>query len=310
MQNKCLIEIAVNGFPCLAAVARRAPGLEGVVYGGEVLPNRLQGDGRVDTGSQHQEDAVPVKVVLGSPPVHAQGQKDVRDRPFFGSGKIARTDADDFNCLVADVERAAQNFGIATQAMIPIVPRENRIRIATGHAVIGWGKQAAKCGFKSEYREHVARDIRDVSFLYVLVRGPGDVRAISVTNGNKIGLILNGIAHQVELRRGPVAAIDRLALEPDHFAREDIEPAGPGDRQRAPEQGVDKTEGSDARADAERERKHSGRGRDLIAGELPPAETYIGENRFKPSGNTNAVARFAGAQRRTECAARFVGIAS
>ena len=43
---------------------------------------------------------------------------------------------------------------------------------------------------------------------------------------------------------------------------------------------------------------------------LPPAETYIGEKRLKPSGSTNAVARLAGTQRGAECTARFLGIPS
>ena len=83
-----------------------------------------------------------------------------------------------------------------------------------------------------------------------------------------------------------------------------------GDGQRTPEQGVDKTEGGDTGADAESEGKHRGHGRDLVAAELPPAESYIGEKRLKPSGNTNAVARLALAQYRTEGAACFVGAAS
>jgi hypothetical protein len=54
--------------------------------------------------------------------------------------------------------------------------------------------------------------------------------------------------------------------------------------------------------------RHSGKGRDLVAAELPPAETYIGEKRLKPSGSTNAVARLAGTQRGAECTVRFLGI--
>ena len=78
----------------------------------------------------------------------------------------------------------------------------------------------------------------------------------------------------LNVRRGPVAVLDRLAVEADHLAGEDVEPAGAGDGQRTPEQGVDKTEGGDTGADAESEGKHSGRGRDLVAAELPPAELH------------------------------------
>jgi hypothetical protein len=75
-------------------------------------------------------------------------------------------------------------------------------------------------------------------------------------------------------------------------------------------QGVDETEGGDTGADTERDGKHRGRGRDLVAAELPPAETYIGENRLKPSGSTNAVARLASMQRGAECTVRFLSIPS
>ena len=251
-----------------------------------------------------------VDAVLGGEAVHAEGQKDVGDSSLFGSSEIARADADDFEGLVADVERAAEDVGIAAEAVIPVVPGEDRIGTGTGAAVIGGGEQAAERGLKAEEREHVAGDINDVGLLHVVVGGPGDVRAVGVADGDEVGLVLDGIAHELEVRRGPVAVLDRLAVEADHLAGEDVELAGIGDGQRAPEQGVDKTEGGDTGADAEGERKHSGRGRDLVAAELPPAETYIGEKRLKPSGSANAVARLALAQYRTEGAACFVGVAS
>ena len=189
--------------------------------------------------------------------VHAEGQKDVGDSSLFGSGEIARADADDFEGLVADVERAAEDMGIAAEAVIPVVPGEDRIGTATGRAVIGGRKQAAERGLKArvreEQRKHVAGDINDVGLLHVVVGGPGDIRAVGVADGDEVGLVLDGIAHEVEVRRGPVAVLDRLALEAGHLAGEDVEVAGIGDGERAPEQGVDKTEGADTGADAEGE---------------------------------------------------------
>src|ERR1019366_3994253 len=123
-------------------------------------------------------------------------------------------------------------------------------------------------------------------------------------------LFLDGIAHYLELRRGPMVVLDRLAVEAGHLVGEDVELAGAGDGQRAPEQGVGKTEGGDTGADAEGEGKHSGHGRELVAAELPPAETYISEKRLKPSGSTNAVACLAGTHRGAECTVRFLGITS
>ena len=203
-----------------------------------------------------------------------------------------------------------EDVGIAAEAMIPIVPGEDRIGTGAGAAVVGGDEQAAERGLKAEEREHVAGDINDVGLLHVVVGGPGDVRAIGVADGDQVGLVLDGIAHELEVRRGPVAVLDRPAVQADHLAGEDVELAGIGDGQRTPEQGVDKTEGGDTGADAESEGKHSGRGRDLVAAELPPAETYIGEKRLKPSSNANAVARLALAQDRTESAACFAGVAS
>ncbi len=139
--------------------------------GGEVLPDRLEGGGRVDAGFQHQEDVVPVALVLGGDAVHAEGQKDVGDGSRFCSSEIARADADDFEGLVADVQRAAKDLGIAAEAMIPVVPGEDRIGTGAGAAVIGGDEQAAERGLKAEEREHVSGDISDVGFLHVVVAG-------------------------------------------------------------------------------------------------------------------------------------------
>ena len=141
--------------------------------------------------------------------VHVDRQKDVGDSSLFGSSEIARADADDFEGLVADVERAAEDMGIAAEAVIPVVPGEDRIG---GGAVIGGGEQAAERGLKTEEREHVAGDINDVGLLHVVVGGPGDVRAVGVADGDQVGLVLDGIAHHLELRRGPVAVLGRPAV--------------------------------------------------------------------------------------------------
>src|SRR5215831_7335042 len=123
-----------------------------------MLAKRLEGGGRVDAGFQHQKGAVPVEPVLGSEAVHAEGQKDVGDSSFFGSSEIARADADDFEGLVADVQRATQDAGIAAEALIPVVPGEDRIGTVSGAAVISGSEQSADRGFKAEDREHGAGD--------------------------------------------------------------------------------------------------------------------------------------------------------
>src|SRR5229473_3533747 len=124
-----------------------------------MLAERLEGGGRVDAGFQHQEGAVPSDAILGGQVVHAKGQKDVSDGSRFGSSEIARADADNFKCLGANVERAAEDVGIAAEAVIPIIPREDRIGSETPAAVIGGSEQAAERGLKAEEREHVAGDI-------------------------------------------------------------------------------------------------------------------------------------------------------
>lgn len=42
---------------------------------------------------------------------------------LFGSGEIARADADNFEGLIGDVERAAQHAGIAAEA-VPVVSHD------------------------------------------------------------------------------------------------------------------------------------------------------------------------------------------
>jgi len=267
MEDNLLIEKAVDGRLGHAVEARGAVDLEGAADGRQMLAERLEGGGRVEAGLQHQEGSAPANAVLGGETVHAEGHKDVSDSSLFGPSEIARADADDFEGLVADVERTAEYVGIAAEAVIPVVPGEDRIGGDTGGAVIGGREQAAERRLKAEEREHVAGGINDVGLLHVVVGGPGDVCAVGVADGDEVGLVLDGVAHEVEVRRGPVVVLGRLAVEAGHHAGEDVEVTGAGDRQRAPEQGVDKTEGGDTGADAEGERKHSGRGRD---GQLAP----------------------------------------
>jgi hypothetical protein len=122
LEDKLLIEVPVDGCPGHAAEALGAVGLEGTADRGEVLAEWLENGGRVDAGFQHQEGAVPGDVFLGGKAVHAEGQKDVSDSSLLGSSEIARADADDFEGLVADVDRAAQDMAIAAEAVIPVVP--------------------------------------------------------------------------------------------------------------------------------------------------------------------------------------------
>ena len=91
-----------------------------------------------------------------------------------------------------------------------------------------------------------------MGLLRVVVGCPGDVRAVGVADGDEVGLILHGIAHELEVGSGPVAVLDRFAVQADQLVGEDIKLAGIGDGQRAPEQSIDKTEGGDTGADAER----------------------------------------------------------
>jgi hypothetical protein len=123
-------------------------------------------------------------------------------------------DADDFEGLPADVERAAEDAGIAGEAVIPIVPGEDCIGIETWTAVLDGSEQAAEYGLKAEERKHVAGNINDVGLLHVVVAGPGDVRAVGIADGDEVSLVLDGIAHEVEIRRGPVAILDRLPSGP------------------------------------------------------------------------------------------------
>lgn len=76
-----------------------------------MLAERLDGGGRVDAGLQHHKGAVPGHFVLSGEAAHAEGQKDVGDRSLFGSCEIAGADAYDFEDLVADVDRAAEDVG-------------------------------------------------------------------------------------------------------------------------------------------------------------------------------------------------------
>src|SRR5271166_788810 len=154
IEDKLLIEKAVDGRLGRAAKTLGALGLESAVDGGEMLAERFEVRGRVDVGLQHQEGAVPADTVSTGETVHVDGQKDVGDSSLFGSSEIARADADDFEGLIADVERAAEDVRIAAEAVIPIVPGEDRIGIETGGAVIGGGKQATEFGLKAEEREH------------------------------------------------------------------------------------------------------------------------------------------------------------
>src|SRR5579863_4214896 len=143
-----------------------------------MLAERFEGGGRLDARLQHHKDAVPVHSVLGGHAVHVEGQKDVGDDTLFRSSEISRAHADDFEGLVADVDRAAENLGIAAKAVIPVVPGEHRIGTGASAAVIDWSEQPADRGLKTKKRKHVTGDISDMSLLYIAVGGPGDVGAV------------------------------------------------------------------------------------------------------------------------------------
>src|SRR6185436_8905682 len=177
-----------------------------------MLAERLEGGVRIDARFQHQEGMVPGDAVEGGEAVHAEWQEDVGDSSLFSASEVARADADDFEGLIADLERAAEDAGIAAEAVIPVVPGKDRIGSEPWAAVIDRSDQAAQFGLKAELREHVAGDINDVGLLHVVVGGPGDVRAVGGADGDEFGLVLRSIAHEVEVRRGPVAILDRLAL--------------------------------------------------------------------------------------------------
>src|SRR3569833_793296 len=102
-----------------------------MVDGGEALPDRLERSTGIDTGLQHHEDAVPVGSIFGGNAVHAERKKYVGDDSLFSSCEIARSDTNDLECLIADVEGAAEHMGIAAEAMIPIVPRKDNKKTNT-----------------------------------------------------------------------------------------------------------------------------------------------------------------------------------
>src|SRR5690348_11428805 len=117
--------------------------------GREMLAKRLEGSCRVHAGLQHEKNMMPCDALLSGQCVHVQGQKDVADRSLFRSSKIARADADNFKGLVADMDQAAENVGIAPEAVVPIIPGEDRIGIEAGAAVIGGSKKAAERGLEA-----------------------------------------------------------------------------------------------------------------------------------------------------------------
>src|ERR1700722_3754362 len=108
-----------------------------------MLAERLEGGGRVNARFQHQEGVVPPDAVSRGQAVHAKGQKDVADGSRLGSSEVARADTDDFEGLVANVERAANHLWIAAEAVVPVVPGEDGIWACAGAAVIDGSDQAA-----------------------------------------------------------------------------------------------------------------------------------------------------------------------
>src|SRR3569833_2830932 len=221
-----------------------------MVDGGEALPDRLERSTGIDTGLQHHEDAVPVGSIFGGDAVHAERKKYVGDDSLFSSCEISRSDSDDLECLIVDVEGAAEHMRIAAEAMIPVVPGEDSVGARTGAAVIRGVEQTAERRLEAEEREHIAGYIDDVSSLNVVGGRPRDVGAVRAGDGNQIGLVLDGVAHQPEVRRGPVAILNRPAVQADHLAGENIELAGVRYGQRPPEQRVDQTESGDTGTDA------------------------------------------------------------
>src|SRR6185437_9012389 len=152
-----------------------------------------------------------------------------------------------------NVQGAANDLGISTEAMIPVVPGNYRIRTGAGSLIILGDEQTAERGLKAEEREHVGRDINDVCLLHIVIGGPCDVRAVGIADGDEVSAVLDSVAHDFKIRRRPIAVLHRPALRPDQLAREDVKPAGSGNGQRSPEQCVDETEGGDTGPNPESE---------------------------------------------------------
>ena len=149
-----------------------------------------------------------------------------------------------------------------------------------------------------------------MGLLHVVVGGPGDVGAVGVADSDEVGLVLRSIAHEVEVRRGPVAVLDGPALEAGQLAGEDIEPL-------EPEMGSGRQSRASMRRKAATQEPMPRASESTAAAEVTSLrqscrqpKLYIGEKRLKPSDDTNAVARLAGMERASECSARFFRITS
>jgi len=184
--------------------------------------------------------------------VHANGSISVHLDDGVGSVKLLFDDADDGDVLAVKADRAADNFGIAAKAFLPVTIAEDDNVASAGLIALTGEDEAADDGTNAQHCEEVARDFGDDGTVGATV-GP-DADEVESEGGHvgEDGCLL--VVQEIEI--GSLVWFGGgAALHTD-----DDEVVGVFDRERAEEEDVGETEDRSVGADAERQGEYGDEG--------------------------------------------------
>ena len=209
---------------------------------------------------------------------------DLQRQPHHGGTRVREVrrqrevrghDPDHLERRAVDLNRAADDGGIAGVAALPEAVADHREVGTAGHVLLR-GEAASAKGRDAERREHVRADVADRHALGLAVAR--QVR-LAIAPGGHFGQRRRPAAVVEDFSLGDPRLVERGPAAPDHDGAIRVAP-----RQRSQQDGVDDAEDRGVRADAERERQHGDGGERGIPRKRADAEPEILCERVEPGG--------------------------
>ena len=203
---------------------------------------------------------------------HHRGNEDIVDGARLDTREALGRNTDDGVGVIADVESAAEHFGIAAEAAGPVFEREDGDGTGARVEIVGVRNQTTERGTQAKYSEHAAGDVLPVRLLWLLIWPVGHTRAIRRGDGEQVGLIAHGRAHPAKLGIAGTGAKLGLAININSAEGESVEALRIRDRQGPQEEGVDNAESGGTGTYCQCKRKNRRERSDAMLVELAPAE--------------------------------------
>src|SRR5947207_7083486 len=91
--------------------------------------------------------------------MHHRGEKDIDRGTGLGAGEAACGDTGDLVKIVAEPEGAPDYSRVLSEAALPVVAREHRVRMRARRPVVAFGEEAPHGGLDTEGLEHPPRNV-------------------------------------------------------------------------------------------------------------------------------------------------------